>query len=166
MSDGDNGSWLVRKAMRRREEERDESEERWVCYSEVTSYCNSTSSGGGAASAMDREPLLWFDEEKGKSSDNTTAFRVLSLKLDYEGILNAWSDKGSLYVLPETPQTVPDLHNNAANVIFLSSCPFFLEFLYKHNMKNWIYLFIFHMLAMKFYLHKQHTKYYYMSFFS
>ncbi|KAK7338568.1 hypothetical protein VNO77_19183 [Canavalia gladiata] len=86
---------LVRKAMRKRERE---SEERWVCYSEVveekkemmeevTSYC------GGAGV-------------------ETTSFGLLSLKLDLEGILNAWSDKGSLYVAgEEAPQAVPDLLN-------------------------------------------------------
>lgn len=88
----DAGNWLVRKAMRRRESE-EGSEERWVCYSEVveekkevmeevTSYC---------------------------VTGKTTSSGLLSLKLDHEGILNAWSDKGSLYVAgEEAPQTVPD----------------------------------------------------------
>lgn len=81
--DEENGRSLVRKAMKRRneEDERDGREERWVCYSEVTSYC---------------------------STATTASFGLLSLKLDYEGILNAWSDKGPLYVPSETQQTVPD----------------------------------------------------------
>ncbi|XP_027347135.1 two-component response regulator-like APRR7 [Abrus precatorius] len=91
------GNWLVRKAMRKRERE---SEERWVCYSEVveekketmeevTSYCDTLAGAG-----------------------TTTSFGLLSLKLDHEGILNAWSDKGSLYVADEeAPQAVPDLLN-------------------------------------------------------
>lgn len=33
----------------------------------------------------------------------------LSLKLDYEEILTAWSDKGSLYINGEGPQVVPEL---------------------------------------------------------
>ncbi|KAK4282299.1 hypothetical protein QN277_013695 [Acacia crassicarpa] len=86
----DNGSSLVRKAMKRRneEEDRDGREERWVCYSEVTSYCSATTAESTAAT--------------------TASFGLLSLKLNYEGILNAWSDKGPLYVPGETPQTVPD----------------------------------------------------------
>ncbi|RDX95790.1 Zinc finger protein CONSTANS-LIKE 7, partial [Mucuna pruriens] len=95
----DSGSWLVRKAMRRRESE-EGSEERWVCYSEVveekkeameevTSYCAATVAG-----------------------NTTRSFGLLSLKLDHQGILNAWSDKGSLYVAgEEAPQTVPDFLN-------------------------------------------------------
>ncbi|CAJ1785785.1 unnamed protein product [Sphenostylis stenocarpa] len=94
----DAGNWLVRKAMRRRESE-EGSEERWVCYSEVveekkevmeevTSYCVT-----------------------GKAT-TTTSFGLLSLKLDHQGILNAWSDKGSLYVAGEgAPHTVPDFLN-------------------------------------------------------
>ncbi|KAK7311088.1 hypothetical protein RJT34_08983 [Clitoria ternatea] len=88
------GNWLVRKAMRKRERE---SEERWVCYSEVV-----------------EEKKVDSMEEVTSYCDNikaTTSFGLLSLKLDHEGILNAWSDKGSLYV--EAPHTVPDLllHN-------------------------------------------------------
>ncbi|KAJ1395687.1 CCT domain, partial [Sesbania bispinosa] len=95
------GNWLVRKAMRKSSKER-EVEERWVCYSEVveekkelmeevTSYCCATR----------EDPLR-----------RTTSFGSLSLKLDHEGILNAWSDKGSLYVAEdEAPQIVPDLFN-------------------------------------------------------
>ncbi|KAF7819485.1 Zinc finger protein like [Senna tora] len=75
-------SMLVRKAMKRgsKEEEEEEREERWVCYSEVTSY----SSGNTTDS----------------TATTTTSFGcgLLSLKLDYEGVLNAWSDQRSLYV--------------------------------------------------------------------
>lgn len=93
---------LVRKAMRKGRGSGDGEEERWVCYSEVveeikkemtttteevTSYC-----GGGDTTA-------------------TAAFGSLSLKLDHEGILNAWSDKGPLYIGDEAPQVVPDLFN-------------------------------------------------------
>ncbi|WVZ06100.1 hypothetical protein V8G54_019446 [Vigna mungo] len=98
----DAGNWLVRKAMRRRESE-EGSEERWVCYSEVveekketmeevTSYCMM-----GAATT---------------TTATTTSFGLLSLKLDHQGILNAWSDKGSLYVAGEGgPHIVPDFLN-------------------------------------------------------
>ena len=116
--------------MRRRDDEG--SEERWVCYSEVvekkelmeevTSYCYA---GAGAAAAVE-ERVFWRGGEGG-----ATSFGLLSLKLDHEGILNAWSDKGSLYVAGEAPQTVPDLHNDvllydalAPNVIFHFTPPF------------------------------------------
>ncbi|TKY63161.1 Zinc finger protein CONSTANS 7 [Spatholobus suberectus] len=99
----DTGNWLVRKAMRRRESE-EGSEERWVCYSEVVEE---------KKEAMEEVTSYCF-------AGKTTSFGLLSLKLDHQGILNAWSDKGSLYVAgEETPQTVPDLlnglvfHNNA-----------------------------------------------------
>ncbi|XP_028772432.1 protein CHLOROPLAST IMPORT APPARATUS 2 [Neltuma alba] len=83
----ENGSALVRKAMKRRSEE-DGREERWVCYSEVTSYCSANTTESTAAPS--------------------TSSGLLSLKLNYEGILNAWSDKGPLYVPAETPHAVPD----------------------------------------------------------
>ncbi|RYR54569.1 hypothetical protein Ahy_A06g029877 [Arachis hypogaea] len=89
---GSDGGWLVRKAMRRREEEGSE-EERWVCYSEV----------------VEKKETM----EEVTSYCGTTSFGLLSLKLDHEGILNAWSDKGSLYIAGEAPQTVPDFHNHA-----------------------------------------------------
>ncbi|KAK7395754.1 hypothetical protein VNO78_16321 [Psophocarpus tetragonolobus] len=99
------GNWLVRKAMRRRESE-EGSEERWVCYSEVveekkeameevTSYCVATT-----------------EKSNNNNNNNTVSFGLLSLKLDHQGILNAWSDKGSLYVAGEgAPLPVPDFFN-------------------------------------------------------
>lgn len=134
---GDSGSWLVRKAMRRSNKERDDegSEERWVCYSEVvekkemmeevTSYCaaaaTATATATTAAAVMDGGRGL------------TTSFGLLSLKLDHEGILNAWSDKGSLYVEGEAPQTVPDLvdgvplDNALAPYVIFISLPLFCK---------------------------------------
>ncbi|XP_052198046.1 zinc finger protein CONSTANS-LIKE 7 [Diospyros lotus] len=76
---------LVRTAMRSKE--RDASEDKWVSYSEVTSC---------TADPRHKEP-----------SPGTQ--QGLSLKLDYREIMNAWSDKGPLYIPPECPQTVPDL---------------------------------------------------------
>lgn len=87
---------LVRKAMRRRTRSEEGSEERWVCYSEV----------------VEKKELT--EEVTSSTATATTSFGSLSLKLDHEGILSAWSDKGSLYVAgEEAPQTVPDLLNNA-----------------------------------------------------
>ncbi|EXC31406.1 Protein CHLOROPLAST IMPORT APPARATUS 2 [Morus notabilis] len=88
---------LVKTAMRNRE--RDLSEEKWVCYSEV----------------VEKKEVV--EAEEVTSSSETTAMNKgnLSLKLDYQGILNAWSDKGSLYIQGsdrQSPQTVPDLHDH------------------------------------------------------
>lgn len=101
---------LVRTAMRNRE--RDMSEEKWVCYSEVVEKKEVeevTSSGSGPDCVADD---LWFQCRSTKGS--------LALKLDYQGILNAWSDKGSLYInahgdLDTSPQTVPDLHDDKSS---------------------------------------------------
>ena len=51
---------------------------------------------------------------KGETKTTSFGFGLLSLKLDHQGILNAWSDKGSLYVAGEEEgalQTVPDIFN-------------------------------------------------------
>ncbi|CAL0323253.1 unnamed protein product [Lupinus luteus] len=108
--EGESGSWLVRKAMRRSNKERkvveddygDEgSEERWVCYSEVVEEKRETMEEVSSATVTATVGV------------NTTSFGVLSLKLDHEGIMNAWSEKGSLYIAEgEAPQTVPDLVND------------------------------------------------------
>ncbi|CAI9111167.1 OLC1v1011320C1 [Oldenlandia corymbosa var. corymbosa] len=98
---------LVRTALRSKE--REPSEERWVRYSEVVerredqevSSCTAvpeTATAGGR----------WKRNQR------------LSLKLDYEEILTAWSNKGSLFIHaayaeaapPQSPQIVPDLHND------------------------------------------------------
>lgn len=97
---------LVRKAMRKRSDEG--SEERWVSYSEVV-----------------EEKKEMMEEVNSCIGIETTSFGSLSLKLDHDGILNAWSDKGPLYVDAgdEAPQTVPDLFNASSfppNVIFVS----------------------------------------------
>ncbi|GAU29003.1 hypothetical protein TSUD_165210 [Trifolium subterraneum] len=94
---------LVKKAMRKRNDE-EESEERWVSYSEVV-----------------EEKKEMMEEVNSCIGIETMSFLgSLSLKLDHDGILNAWSDKGSLYVVDgggdESPQTVPDLFNGS-NII-------------------------------------------------
>lgn len=116
----DDGRSLVRKAMKRRNEESDEREERWVCYSEVTSYCSAGTAESAAAT--------------------TATIGLLSLKLDHEGILNAWSDKGPLFLPGDsdsitTPHGVPDFfdhllpHHHPPHVIIL----FLLIFLFYKN---------------------------------
>lgn len=107
---------LVRTAMRCKE--RDASEERWVSYSEV----------------VDSKKKKIIKEEEGSScvddddDDDAGAWRVkqvqgkktlsLALKLDYQEVLNAWSDKAPLFVDGgESPQTVPDLYHDP-NMLF------------------------------------------------
>lgn len=87
------GSSLVRTALRCKE--RDASDERWVCYSEVVE--------------KKEEEVTSCAADVGYKSNHN---QRLSLKLDYEEILNAWSDKGPLYIDGECPQTVPELSDN------------------------------------------------------
>lgn len=89
---------LVRTALRNKE--RDSSEERYVRYSEVVERRDEEVT----STAVDRNLMMVKVEKQ----------RLLSLKLDYEQILNVWSDKGPLYVYAaaESPQTVPDIHDN------------------------------------------------------
>lgn len=75
---------LVRNAFRSRE--RDAREETWVSLSEVVKEEEVSSSGG-------------------------VGIQGLRLKLDYEEIIDAWSNKGSLYIDAETPQIVPDINH-------------------------------------------------------
>lgn len=50
--------------------------------------------------------------------------RRLSLKLDYDGVLNAWPDQSPLYVdEEEAHQVVPDLHHTAAPVHYSAVSP-------------------------------------------
>ncbi|GMP29492.1 hypothetical protein CsSME_00004568 [Camellia sinensis var. sinensis] len=98
------GKLLVRTALRNKE--RDASEEKWVCYSEV----------------VERK-----DEEVTSCAADLRCgarkMKGLSLKLDYQEILNAWCDKGPLYIQLESPQTVPDLHDDSSNVSLRSYSP-------------------------------------------
>ncbi|KAB2064643.1 hypothetical protein E1A91_A09G036100v1 [Gossypium mustelinum] len=99
---------LVRAAMKGKKE-RDESEEKWVVYSEVVEKkeMEEVSSGGGGDGGYDGG--AWWSKKKMK--------KLLALKLDYEEIMNAWSDKGPLYIEGESPQIVPHLHQPSPNVV-------------------------------------------------
>ncbi|KAK4392929.1 protein CHLOROPLAST IMPORT APPARATUS 2 [Sesamum angolense] len=89
---------LVRNALRSRE--RESSEEKWVCYSEVVE--RKVKEEEVTSSVVD----LWRGSE----------IQGLSLKLDYEEILNAWSDKGPFYVrVAESSQIVPDITHDFLN---------------------------------------------------
>ncbi|XP_058093858.1 uncharacterized protein LOC131239934 isoform X2 [Magnolia sinica] len=89
--DSEGASTLAQAALRQKKE-RDVSEEKWVLYSDVVEENK--------------------EEEISSYSYNRQQEFGLSLKLDYQEILNAWSDKGSLYIgedkEEECPQTVPD----------------------------------------------------------
>lgn len=119
---------IVRTAMRSRE--REMSVEKWVCFSELvdkkedcfTTSSTSTSSHRATHADDDDDQLhqRWRSKVKGEGLG-------LALKLDYQEILNVWSDKGPLYVDGgDAPQTVPDLlhqnhqlfqlHDNTPNV--------------------------------------------------
>lgn len=125
----DGASTLVRTALRNRE--RDACEEKWVCYSEVVEKKEEEVT----SSAAD----LWCKSHS----------QGLSLKLDYQEILNAWSGKGPLFIEGESPQTVPDLVHDTANVspsappsssssIFLSYFQTHFNFLGIHFVGFWI----------------------------
>ncbi|CAN4082356.1 unnamed protein product [Withania somnifera] len=85
---------LVRTALRNKEREHRE-EEKWVVYSDVVDF--------------DQHSETTRKEEEVSSCPHP---QQLSLKLDYDEILNAWSDKGSLYLQAESPQIVPDIHDD------------------------------------------------------
>ncbi|KAJ8546392.1 hypothetical protein K7X08_018975 [Anisodus acutangulus] len=91
---------LVRTALRNKEREQRE-EEKWVVYSDVVDF--------DQHSETTRK-----DEEVSSCPKNKhhQPQQQLSLKLDYEEILNAWSDKGPLYLQSESPQIVPDIHDD------------------------------------------------------
>ncbi|XP_031115309.1 uncharacterized protein LOC116019296 [Ipomoea triloba] len=89
------GAALARAALRRKERKPSE-EEKWVSYSEVVEN-----------ERKDEEVTSSASDLRRRVSD--TRRRRLSLKLDYEEIISAWSNRGSLYIQPECPQTVPDI---------------------------------------------------------
>ncbi|KAL5793300.1 hypothetical protein ACOSP7_001894 [Xanthoceras sorbifolium] len=104
--EGDSNNGLVRTAMRCKE--RDASEERWVSYSEVVEKKIKEEEANSCVDDDDDDvgAGAWCAKQvRGQE-------RRLALKLDYQEILNAWSDKGPLYVDGESPQTVPDLHDD------------------------------------------------------
>ncbi|KAF3535851.1 hypothetical protein F2Q69_00018805, partial [Brassica cretica] len=89
-------SSLLRTAMRKGASKEEATAERWVSYSEVVDEVMSRSGTPRCCG--------------GDGNDGRTS---LALKLDYEQIMEAWPDKGTLYVDGEPPQTVPDLHASA-----------------------------------------------------
>ncbi|KAI3407324.1 CCT domain-containing protein [Psidium guajava] len=100
-------SSLIRCAMKSSSRERaGSSEEKWVCYSEVIVEAEKKAE-------MEEVTSCAADAWRGGPGTHPQG-TMLSLKLDYQEILDAWSDKGSLFVCGgdanhEAPQTVPDL---------------------------------------------------------
>ncbi|KAG6410197.1 hypothetical protein SASPL_128249 [Salvia splendens] len=91
---GEERAALVRTALRSRD--RESGEEKWVRYSEVVE--RKVKEEEVTSSAVDRRPA---------------AAQRVSLKLDYDEIMNAWSNKGPLFVDGgETSQIVPDLKHH------------------------------------------------------
>ncbi|KAL1553345.1 hypothetical protein AAHA92_14035 [Salvia divinorum] len=97
---GEERAALVRTALRSRD--RDSGEEKWVRYSEVVE--RKVKEEEVTSSAVDRRPA---------------AAQRVSLKLDYDEIMNAWSNKGPLFVDGgETSQIVPDVkHHFLSHVV-------------------------------------------------
>ena len=112
---------LVKTAMKCKE--RDASEERWVSYWEVVEKKEqeevSSNCCYAAADALEKMVLQALGGD-----DRNKMMGLVGLKLDHQQILNAWSDKGPLYIKEESPQTVPDLHD-ASNVMFFLQRGFF-----------------------------------------
>lgn len=109
--EAEGGSWLVRAAMRSREREAAE-EEKWVCYSEVVEKKEEEVTSTAADEWVEKK---YINKKKNKMEiigKQKQKQKQLRLKLDYEGILNAWSDKAPLYINGESPQTVPNLHDD------------------------------------------------------
>ncbi|KAF2316533.1 hypothetical protein GH714_041874 [Hevea brasiliensis] len=84
--------------------EREASGERWVSYWEVVEKKEQEEVSSCCAAADTLEKMCTQERKEYKKG-------LVGLKLDYQGIMNAWSDKGPLYIKgEESPQTVPDLH--------------------------------------------------------
>ncbi|XP_038889499.1 zinc finger protein CONSTANS-LIKE 16-like [Benincasa hispida] len=103
---------LVRTAMRSRERQTG-VEEKWVCYSEVVEKTEEVEVEEVTSTAAD-EWVKKINKNKKKKIKKKVEMmgKQLWLKLDYEGILNAWPDKAPLFINGESPQTVPDLRDD------------------------------------------------------
>ncbi|KAJ4973164.1 hypothetical protein NE237_006338 [Protea cynaroides] len=100
------GSSLARTALRQRERVADQ--EKWVVYSDVVEnkdinmiYNNNEAMSTDTCNSSFSFSSSW--------QQRNHPHQTLLLKLDYEEILNAWSDKAPLYIEGECPQTVPDV---------------------------------------------------------
>ncbi|CAL9098365.1 unnamed protein product [Musa textilis] len=107
---GGDGDGLARRALRGRE--------RWA-YCRASSVPASSSEEEVASSAVggDGGVDLW----------RCATPQALALKLDYEEILAAWSDRGPLYMDGEGPQVVPQLHHHAADPYDSGAFPVLVE---------------------------------------
>ncbi|GAB2278965.1 hypothetical protein Dimus_013634 [Dionaea muscipula] len=100
----DSVSVLFRSALKSREREASEAEEeeKWVCMSEVVEQKEEE------VSSCETEPRCDARWRHGGVGGG------LVLKLDYEEVINAWCDKGPLFIEAECaqPQTVPDFYDD------------------------------------------------------
>lgn len=87
---------LVRTALRSKERDCSE-EEKWVSYSEVVEKKEEE------VNSCPADRKLYKDR---------AARGTLLLKLDYQVVMNAWSDKGPLYVQADCGQIVPDVNDD------------------------------------------------------
>lgn len=96
--------------------EREASEERWVSYCELVEKKEQeeVSSCYAAADTLEKMVQAQGDCKKG----------LVGLKLDYQEIMNVWSDKSSPYIKGESPQIVPDLHEDSKVIFLISSNDF------------------------------------------
>ncbi|KAL9152578.1 hypothetical protein ABFS82_11G133100 [Erythranthe guttata] len=101
---GEERAALVRTALRSRD--RDSSEDKWVCYSEVVERKKVIKEEEvTSSSAVDLRP--------GDGGGSAGMMRRVSLKLDYDEIMNAWSNKGPLYIdADQSSQIVPDVNHH------------------------------------------------------
>lgn len=115
---GEERAALVRTALRSRERG-DSGEEKWVRYSEVVERTKVKEEEVTSSAVEYRRPA-------------SAAAQRVALKLDYEEIMNAWSNKGPLFVDAESSQIVPDIKHdflsphdptNVSPSLSLSSCP-------------------------------------------
>lgn len=61
-----------------------------------------------AAPSQSMDPNWSSDQSRKLARDRPSLTKSLSLRLNYEEVLNAWSDRGSLWMEGRRPQTVPD----------------------------------------------------------
>ncbi|KAJ6949402.1 protein CHLOROPLAST IMPORT APPARATUS 2-like [Populus alba x Populus x berolinensis] len=110
--DDGRASLLERTAMKCKE--RDLSDERWVSYWEVVEKKEQEEVSSSSCNGVADTPAKMLQAQ----DDNKNG--LVGLKLDYQEILNAWSDKGPLYIEGESPQTVPDISDGSNEVLFCS----------------------------------------------
>ncbi|KAK4754864.1 hypothetical protein SAY87_008621 [Trapa incisa] len=99
-------SLLVRAAMKsgRGSRDEDDEEEKWVSYNEVVERKPPTADqepeevSSCTAAAANSKDFCWGPWQLAREAERSSQGLLLLLKLDYDEILNSWSDKGSLFI--------------------------------------------------------------------